>query len=680
MVLEMKAGPVEIGTLLQNRNRYCVPIYQRRYVWTKNKQWEPFWQDIRTKAIERLGGRERRFSHFMGAVVLESRAKPSVKQVPSFQVVDGQQRLTTFQMFLTAARHYAQKIGYSTAAHNIQRFVMNSDPQLMEQADVEVYKVWPTQADREIFIDIVSSEDRAVLRKKHGDYWYKNWERDQIAEYNYVPNLLGAYGYFYDRIRHSVETNDLHSDMEEVPDGVQGIEGDDDEIPHELKLDAIWQALLEEFKVVEIVLDEGDDAQVIFETLNDRGEPLLAADLIRNNIFQRADANIGPTKAEKLFSAHWGPFDDPFWSVPEKQGRYKKQRIEFFLANFIAGKIASDITISKLFSEYKAFLRPPKDSVKPRYSTVEEEILDLKAYGAIYREFIERETRSDLSEFSRRLRLWDVTTANPLVIRLWASGELSAEEKQQALEFLLSFIVRRAVCGLTNKNYNNLFLSAIAYVDKVGWTLSAFRRFFLDQKSDSGRFPKDDEFRRLLTSAPIYRTLGPAKTRALLSAVEQRKRGKFQETQELPDGLSVEHIMPNVWRTHWPLMDGLVPSDWDFSQALYSSLEDESASGQIVRRNRLKDTIGNLTLVTPSFNSHVSNDAFDIKRKEFDDQSVLMMTRDFVKKAVWTEPEIEERGRAMASLACEIWPLQGADQTPASNLGGSDENTEDVLA
>ena len=102
----MKAGPVEIGTLLQNRNRYCVPIYQRRYVWTKLKQWEPFWQDVRTKAIERLAGRQRRFSHFMGAVVLESRAKPSVKQVPSFQVVDGQQRLTTFQIFLTAARHY----------------------------------------------------------------------------------------------------------------------------------------------------------------------------------------------------------------------------------------------------------------------------------------------------------------------------------------------------------------------------------------------------------------------------------------------------------------------------------------------------------------------------------------------------------------------------------------------
>ena len=48
----MKAGPIEVGRLLQNRQRFCVPIYQRHYVWSRQKQWEPFWNDVRTKAIE----------------------------------------------------------------------------------------------------------------------------------------------------------------------------------------------------------------------------------------------------------------------------------------------------------------------------------------------------------------------------------------------------------------------------------------------------------------------------------------------------------------------------------------------------------------------------------------------------------------------------------------------------
>ena len=649
----MKAGPVEIGTLLQNRNRYCVPIYQRHYVWNREKQWEPFWQDIRTKAIERLAGRERRFSHFMGAVVLESRAKPSVKQVPSFQVVDGQQRLTTFQLFLTAARHYARAIGHVTTEGNIKRYVLNSDPQLMEDPDVEIYKVWPTQSNRKLFVDIISSEDRAALKKLYPDHWYAKAHRDQVKEYASTPSMLRAYGYFYDRIKHSVETDDLHDDLVEAPDTEdEGTASADDGIPKELKLDAIWQSLLEEFKVVEIVLDEGDDAQVIFETLNDRGEPLLAADLVRNNIFQRADAR--GEDAENLFKQYWKPFEDPFWSAMEKQGRYKKQRIEFFLANFIAGKIAGEVTISKLFSEYKSFLRPARNSTIPSYGTVLAEIRDLESSGKIYREIIERKSGSPLAVFSTRLRAWDVTTINPLLLRLWAS-DMGDDEKQKSLDLLLSLIVRRAVCGLTGKNYNNLFLSTIGNLEKKGWSFDNLRIYLLGLTSESGRFPQDAEFENAVLTKPLYNTLGPARTRTVLSEIELAKRGKKQEHQTLPDTLTVEHILPQSWRQHWPMMGDTQPTDAEHTQALFAVLEDESAVGRIVKRNRIKQTLGNLTLVTQSFNSGVSNLGFDTKRQEFEDQSILMLTKDFVKKPTWGEDEIAARGKQLFEHVRQIW-------------------------
>ena len=652
----MKAGPIEIGTLLQNRNRYCVPIYQRHYVWNKDKQWEPFWLDIRTKAIERLSGRERRFSHFMGAVVLESRSKPSVKQVPSFQVVDGQQRLTTFQLFLTAARHYAISIGHSSASENIQRYVMNSDPHLMEDPDIEVFKIWPTEASREMFKNIVSSKNRDELHEKYYDHWYKT--RDRIYTYSYIPKLLGAYGYFYDHIKHSVETDDLFDDLEEASE----VETEDSSnlengIPRELKLDAIWQSLLEEFKIVEIVLDEGDDAQVIFETLNERGEPLLAADLVRNNIFQRADA--ARENAEMLFADHWKPFEEEFWSIPEKQGRYKKQRIEFFLANFISGKIAGEVTLSKLFSEYKAFLRPKRGELNSRYPTVEAEIKDLARYGTIYRELIERESDTALAEFSRRLRRWEVTTVYPLVLRLWETGELGMSDKESALETLLSFIVRRAVCNLTGKNYNKFFLTAIEHLDKHGWSLDRLNRFLLKQSAESSRFPQDEEFARELFQSPIYKRLGPARTNAFLVEVERCMHGKLQESNILPDGLSIEHVMPNSWKEYWPLANGIEPSSYDFNRASFDFLveEDESVVGQIVRRNRLKHSIGNLSLVTPSFNSKLSNKGFEVKRIEFAEQSVLMLNKDIAKETDWDEQKIEIRSRHISELAKEIWPI-----------------------
>jgi hypothetical protein len=650
----MKAGPVEVGTLLQNRNRYCVPIYQRHYVWNREKQWEPFWQDIRTKAIEKLAGRERRFSHFMGAIVLESRAKPTVKQVPSFQVVDGQQRLTTFLLFLTAARHYAQSIDHQSAVGNIMRYVLNGDPHLMEDPDVEIYKVWPTQSNRKLFVDIIASKDRASLKKAYADEWYANPKRDQVKEYNTIPSMLRAYGYFYDRIRHAVETEDLQDDLVEAPEVEDPTmtTAAEDEIPKELKLDAIWQSLLEEFKVVEIVLDEGDDAQVIFETLNDRGEPLLAADLVRNNIFQRADAR--GENAEALFKQHWKPFEDSFWSAMEKQGRYKKQRIEFFLANFIAGKIAGDVTISKLFSEYKAFLRPARNSTIPRYPNVQTEIEDLEAYGNIYREIVERTSGSSLAIFSARLKAWDVTTINPLLLRLWSSN-MGDDEKQKSLDLLLSLIVRRAVCGLTSKNYNNLFLSAISELEKKGWSYESLRSYLLGMTAESGRFPHDAEFENAIVSKPLYNTLGPARVRTLLSEIELAKRGKKQEDKALPTTLTVEHILPQTWRQHWKMRESPQPTDAEFTQAIFAVLENDSAVGRIIRRDRLKQTLGNLTLVTQSFNSGVSNFGFEVKRKEFEEQSILMLTKDFVKKEKWDEDDILARSKILFDCARQVW-------------------------
>jgi uncharacterized protein with ParB-like and HNH nuclease domain len=236
----MKAGPIEIGRLLQNRQRFCVPIYQRHYVWTRQRQWEPFWNDIRTKAIECISGRERRFSHFMGAVVLEARGGFSAGRVPSFQVVDGQQRLTTFQIYLAAARDYAITVGLDATAEKIASYLLNDKPHLMVDSETEIFKVWPTQYDRPLFIDIING-NRERLRKKYRSHFYA--KRDKIYDYNTVPRLLAAYGYFFDHIRHSVQSDDLDDDLAPSPelDSTNNAASPTSEAdrPREMKLDAL---------------------------------------------------------------------------------------------------------------------------------------------------------------------------------------------------------------------------------------------------------------------------------------------------------------------------------------------------------------------------------------------------------------------------------------------------------
>ena len=654
----MKAGPVIVGQLLQNRNRYCVPIYQRHYVWNKQKQWEPFWNDIRSKAIERLGGKERRFSHYMGAVVLEARGGFSARRVPSYQVVDGQQRLTTFQLFLAAARDYAASIGHKSAEETISTYLLNRDPHLMEEPEIEIFKVWPTQYDREMFMDILNLGGREALRKKYSEHFYKGKKRDQIYEYSTSPRLLVGYGYFYERIRHAVESDDLDDEFIETPEiddeeNESPISGN--EIPRELRLDAIWQSLVEEFKVVEIVLEEGDDAQVIFETLNERGEPLLAADLVRNNIFQRADA--AKEKADQLFEKHWKPFEDPFWSYMEKQGRYKKPRIEFFLSNYISGQIAGEVNLSTLFSEYKAFIKGRE------FASVAEELQEIGRYGAIYHELVGRSGETMLSRFSLRLFAWDVTTVFPLVMRIWAASDMSEDDKADCLQILLSYIIRRAICGLTTKNYNKSFLSMLNHLEKHGWSKDNLIGYLLTRKSDIDRFPRDDEFEQRWLSTPVYKTLNPMRVRQILEEIEVKKRGKFHETTTLAPNLTVEHVLPQTWKESWPLAGNVTPTADDYYQAVfYAGNEDDSTVGKIAKRNRLLQSFGNLTLLTQPLNGSVSNGAYEGKRTALNDHSLLVLNKEIIQKSAWDEDAIIERGKALFQFAKQIWqvPVEGA--------------------
>src|SRR4030043_91959 len=91
-----------IFDLFDGKKRYVVPLFQRQYVWNREDQWEPLWEDIRRKhrdqVKERMGP-----PHFLGAMVIDQK-KVFGNQVPTHLVIDGQQRLTTFQIFLAAFR------------------------------------------------------------------------------------------------------------------------------------------------------------------------------------------------------------------------------------------------------------------------------------------------------------------------------------------------------------------------------------------------------------------------------------------------------------------------------------------------------------------------------------------------------------------------------------------------
>lgn len=134
-------------------------------MWNESEQWEPLWDDIQRQAEACMASKtgSPRRSHFLGAVVLNVQ-KIVGSAVARSEIIDGQQRLTTLQIFICALRDFATS---NSSAHSskINRLTLNEDEK--EGADSS-FKVWPTNADRSMFRLILSAKTPEALLKESG--------------------------------------------------------------------------------------------------------------------------------------------------------------------------------------------------------------------------------------------------------------------------------------------------------------------------------------------------------------------------------------------------------------------------------------------------------------------------------------------------------------------------------
>ena len=238
------------------------------------------------------------------------------------------------------------------------------------------FKLTPTPSDREVFHYILDNEYCEVRSKYGGHYWG-----------NRVPKNTGfralrAYDEFKKRIERFCKFGS--SESGEGREELLTDETDTHEAIEE-RLKALLEAVLKRLKLVVITLGEEDDAQVIFETLNSRGEPLLAMDLVRNNIFHRADKQ--KASIDDLYKKLWDPFDAKWWRKSAPFSRPKRPRIDHFLAHILAAETGEKISIRELYAEYRAFAVPKG---KPRFAQVEEELRLLERHAPAYEALEER--------------------------------------------------------------------------------------------------------------------------------------------------------------------------------------------------------------------------------------------------------------------------------------------------
>jgi hypothetical protein len=622
----MDAKDYLINSVLIESRRYMVPLYQRQFQW-REQRLRPFWTDVVAKADERMEER-RHYPHYMGALILAPGGDGyAIGVTPRMQVVDGQQRLTTFQILLAAISETARERGWQSILNKARNYLFNEAKAADTDPDVK-FKLAPTPADRALYYDIVRLP-RKDLRKRYSGHFFQNGNLRRGG----APAALNAYEFFMIAVHlylmHGVADKEELAGQQEEPSAP--------EIQAQ-RLEALLEGLLNSMKLVVIGLDEDDDAQVIFETLNSQGEPLQAMDLVRNNIFHRAEAQ--GESSEQLYYDLWESFDDAWWRDPAPRARPRLPRIDHFLAHVLTAETGQGVSMRELYAEYRGFTRPKG---KPRFERVEDELQLLTGYAPAY-EVLEGRIAGDpvIARLGRRLAAWEMSSAYPVAM-LAAEPDVDSSERARIATLLYAYIVRRGVCGLSTKSVNVAFQRLAGALKSKGATAHSFLEVLAGQKRDAIRFPDDDEFVAALRSRPLYQTLGPGRLQDVLWELELASRTSMTEKLPRPDELSIEHVLPRSWGVGWPFADGLT--------SRHDAPDDRSQE-----RNVRLNTIGNLTLVTGPLNSSLGNADFTSKKGKLEEHSLLALNKAILARNAWAEDEIIGRSAALAEWAVKIWP------------------------
>lgn len=117
-----KRTPLQLFNLPQH---FVIPLFQRSYVWKEDEQWEPLWKDVRRVTELRIAEPYSNPRHFLGAVVLQAHEAQS-RRLTTWNVIDGQQRLTTLQLLADAACAVFAQAGFDKLAGQLEDLTHNS--------------------------------------------------------------------------------------------------------------------------------------------------------------------------------------------------------------------------------------------------------------------------------------------------------------------------------------------------------------------------------------------------------------------------------------------------------------------------------------------------------------------------------------------------------------------------
>ena len=529
--------------------------------------------------------------HFFGSIVIKNEGFSKL-------LIDGQQRITTVSLMLLAMHRLATD-GEKEAKRNLFDNITRKCFYYTDESDECQPHILHIEQDSKAYTALLQGESE---------------------NYDLNSNITRNFLYFYEKIKASdYEIKDFYEASKKL-------------------------------QVVVIALEEKDNAQMIFESLNSTGLALTDGDKIRNFILM----NLPEKLQSKCYTNYWRKIEKYANFDQDKQNSLNA--VTLFVRDFLTARTRSMTNLSEVYPRFKAFAKDWQGDI--------EGLLAVMTKFAHYLYQIENaETSSTrLNVQLRRFALLEVGVSHPFLMRLlddFYEKKISVEDVICIICVVENYIFRRFICGLSSNALNRLFATlydtAIGLVNERHVSLVQAISFLLVDKSESWRFPNDDEFAQAFATKNVYK-MNP-KNKVYLFFRLNTGLGLSNEadtsviTKMQDEGghlLSVEHIMPQRLSKEWK--------------------EELGENFQEIHEKWL-DTIANLTLT--GYNSSYSNKSFQFKRLDVKDTadtkigfafSGLPINKFIGEQEKWTETELMERSKLLTQCALTIWQQpQGED-------------------
>ncbi|MBQ9293282.1 MAG: DUF262 domain-containing protein [Campylobacter sp.] len=589
----MEAG-VRAFSFLTQEQFIIVPYFQRPYVWEK-KNWEKLFNDLVNDFPNK--------PHFLGSLVFKQLNTVSGSHR---NLIDGQQRLTTFFILVKVLYDDIEKDLDETDKQNYKSYIYNDFSK-------KITKLIHSKADKKSFDDI--------------------FKDDYKEEYSSSKEKIHqCYVYLKSRVQNlGIDKNDKNDKID--------------------KIEFFKFITTSKFFVV-VSLGINDDEQQIFDSINQTGKPLGASDIIKNILFykllkscdgiEKNQDDIAQIYNEKWFEIFESDKDNgngekikDFW-ISEVKRYSKNVNILYYLA------------ISKGFFSLKD--RHKRDDLgfvykkyieSKNFNEVEDLLDEIKLYATIYQNlaWVRNDDNIKSQDYEKRLmhviNATDYESLVPLIVKLKIcefKNEIDRETINKCFKEIEKLAIRQYISRKHIKSFGNVVAENVKDL-KDDKTLKDIL-----SKFDT---PSVNEIVATLKGKEVsgkFKILDNSRATLVLYFIELSKQTSKHDSSLLSyEKYTLEHVMPQGWEKNW-------------SQICEN---DKNKANELIYQ------IGNMTLIPQSLNSHFGNKSWQEKSESFKKYANLNISNDIKNADTWDEETITNRTKNLIKEFFEIWGNDG---------------------